>query len=92
MNLTAQFCLYVASLQHHSSSSDILHLKRFLTESLSIRFELEIVDVLKDPARAVRDGVLATPTLVRVAPPPPARIIGDYTDRIRVLAALELGS
>jgi circadian clock protein KaiB len=52
--------------------------------------DIEIIDVFADPDRAESDRVIATPTLVRVAPPPVRRIIGDLTDKYRTLAALGL--
>lgn len=39
--------------------------------------DLEVIDVLKAPARAIEDGVFVTPTLIRVEPGPSARLIGD---------------
>lgn len=49
---------------------------------------LEIVDVLDDPVRALTDGILVTPTLVKIAPSPVCRIIGNLSDARRVLALL----
>jgi circadian clock protein KaiB len=51
-------------------------------------FELEIVDVLQDPRRALDDGVLVTPTLVRLSPLPAVKIVGDLNEREQVLSAL----
>jgi circadian clock protein KaiB len=53
---------------------------------------VEIIDVLRDPERGLRDRVLATPTLVRVAPPPERRVIGGLRDCGAVLAELGLGA
>jgi circadian clock protein KaiB len=53
---------------------------------------LEIVDVLTDPAQAERDRVLATPTLVRLEPPPLVRLIGGLRDADFVMEALHLNS
>ena len=53
------------------------------------RVVLEVVDVLRDPERGLREGVVVTPTLVKVAPAPERRIIGNLQD-LRVLRA-ELG-
>ena len=50
--------------------------------------DLEIVDVLKEPLRALTDDVLVTPTLIKLAPGPRVRVIGDLSDAARVLAAL----
>lgn len=52
------------------------------------RFELEIVDVLQEPLRALADEVLVTPTLLRLAPTPRVQVVGDLSDAAVVLAAL----
>jgi circadian clock protein KaiB len=49
---------------------------------------VELVDVLEDPQRALRDAVLVTPTLIRVAPAPERRVIGNLHDRSILLAGL----
>ena len=46
--------------------------------------------MLEDPEAAERDRVLATPTLIKALPPPLRRIIGDLSDRAKVLLALEV--
>jgi circadian clock protein KaiB len=53
--------------------------------------ELEIIDVLEAPWRALQDGVLVTPTLLRIFPNPKVRIIGDLSERAHVLVALNMG-
>jgi circadian clock protein KaiB len=50
--------------------------------------DLEIIDVLKDPSRALADGILVTPTLVKLSPRPVLRVIGNLSDTQQVLAAL----
>jgi circadian clock protein KaiB len=52
------------------------------------RHDLTIVDLYQEPAAARREQVVATPTLVKSAPVPLRRLIGDLTDEARVLAAL----
>lgn len=51
---------------------------------------LEIVDCLREPTRALQDGVLVTPTLVRLSPQPTVMVVGTLGDRGRVIAALDL--
>ena len=51
---------------------------------------LEIVDCLQEPLRTLREGVLVTPTLVRLQPEPSQTIIGSLSDAGRVLEALGL--
>jgi circadian clock protein KaiB len=53
-------------------------------------FEIEIVDVLVEPQRALQDHVLVTPTLVKLAPPPTVQIAGDLSQAYRVVYALGL--
>lgn len=61
-----------------------------LRESMPDVVELEIVDVLEDPAAAEEARVLTTPTLDRVEPWPTRRIIGDLGDLDRITETLEL--
>lgn len=51
---------------------------------------VEVVDVFQEPLRPLLDGVLVTPTLVRVSPGPPRKILGDLSDTRAVVAALGL--
>jgi len=53
---------------------------------------LEIVDIYQQPELAVQNQVVAAPTLVKLAPLPLRRIIGDLSDEARVLHALNLPS
>ena len=56
------------------------------------RFELGIIDVLEQPELAHRDGILATPTLVKAQPGPACRIVGDLSNTEKVLAGLGVES
>lgn len=50
--------------------------------------ELEIVDVLERPERALADDVLVTPTLLKLAPRPACRIVGNLSNTHQVLSSL----
>ncbi len=63
---------------------------RALLEELGRKADLEVVDVLSDPRRGLRDGILVTPTLIKVTPAPEARVLGSLRDRTVLLAALGL--
>lgn len=52
------------------------------------RYRLEVVDFLREPQRALNDGVVVTPTLVKLSPPPVSRIIGTLRELPKVMAAL----
>ncbi len=51
-------------------------------------YTLEVVDVLTSPEKAVRDGVLVTPTLMKLAPNPIQRLVGNLSDSARLLLLL----
>jgi circadian clock protein KaiB len=52
-------------------------------------YQITIIDILKDPLRALDDGILVTPTLIRLAAPS-RRVIGDLSDHEQVLYTLGL--
>lgn len=68
----------------------IENLNRICKADLDGRYELEIVDVLEHPQRAEDERILATPTLIKQLPPPLRRVIGDLSDKEKVLLGLEV--
>lgn len=59
-------------------------------ERLAGRYGLTVIDVLEEPERAEHAKILATPTLLRRAPGPEVRVIGDLTLTRYVLAILDI--
>jgi len=55
------------------------------------RHQLEVIDLYQYPEAAAREQIIAAPTLVKLMPAPLRRIIGDLSDRQRVLTSLGLG-
>ena len=53
-------------------------------------YELEIIDVQQFPQLAEDEKILATPTLIKQLPPPLRRVIGDLSDKDKVLFGLEV--
>jgi circadian clock protein KaiB len=84
-----KFRLYVAGNSSNSAQAKA-NLQAFCSEHLPERHQIEIVDVLVEPKRALTDGVLLTPTLVKVSPDPIRKIIGTLTQRPSLMAALGL--
>lgn len=72
------------------SYAAIRHIEAIAKAHLADRYELEFIDVLKDPARAERDKIMATPTLVREAPTPRKKIMGEFANHGAVVMALEI--
>jgi circadian clock protein KaiB len=78
--------LYVAG-QSPNSMRAIANCRAICDEHFASGHELEIVDLLEHPERALADGVIVTPTLLKLLPPP-IRVIGNLSDREQVLLAL----
>ncbi|MGD1865743.1 MAG: circadian clock protein KaiB [Phormidesmis sp.] len=81
--------LYVAG-NTPSSTKALRTLNTILEEEFQGVYALKVIDVLKNPQLAEEDKILATPTLAKILPPPVRKIIGDLSDRERVLIGLDL--
>ena len=51
---------------------------------------IEVIDILKEPMRALADAILVTPTVVKISPAPEQQIIGNLSEEAEVLRALGL--
>ena len=71
-----------------NSVQAIVNLKAICREYLDHTHSLEIIDTLEDPLRALAEGVLITPTLIKVAPKPATKVVGNLSAKSAVLLAL----
>lgn len=81
--------LYVAGTSMKAVAA-ITNLRAVCDTHLAGRYDLEIIDIMENPDAAERDRVVALPTLVRRAPLPVRKIIGDLSDENRVITALDV--
>ncbi len=81
--------LYVTG-QTPNSVRAITNLKEILQNDLKGLYTLKVIDVLKNPQLAEDEKILATPTLSKILPPPVSRIIGDLSDKEKILVGLDL--
>jgi circadian clock protein KaiB len=81
--------LYVAG-QTPKSITALANLKTICEEHLAGRYRIEVIDLLQQPQLAAGDQILAVPTLVRRLPEPLKKIIGNLSDKERVLVGLDL--
>lgn len=86
-----RFRLYVAG-QSPRSLYALANLRSLCERHLPGRYEIEIVDLVGQPALARRDDILAIPTVVRAQPEPVRRIIGDLSDADRAMTGLGLAT
>ena len=79
--------LYVAGRAPNSLRA-IANVTAICREHFASSHELEVVDLLEHPQRALEDGILVTPTLLKLVPLPVQRVIGDLSDTSQVLLIL----
>lgn len=83
------FTLYVAGRTPRSLQA-VANLDRLGKERLAGEYDLTVIDVSDEPARAEAARILTTPTLVKEAPGQARRVTGDLSDAERVFIALGL--
>jgi circadian clock protein KaiB len=72
------------------SERALVNLQEICERQFPGQYELEVIDIIEQPQAADDDRIIATPTLIRVLPPPLRRVIGDLSDREKVLLGLDL--
>jgi circadian clock protein KaiB len=81
--------LYITGASPRAETA-FANLRRICEEDLHGEYALDIIDVLEHPEAAESDRILATPTLIKQLPPPLRRVIGDLSDKEKVLFGLEV--
>ncbi len=81
--------LYVAG-QTTKSVTAFKNLKLICEEELEGNYVIEVIDLVQNPKLSRDDQILAVPTLVRKLPVPVRKIIGDLSNKERVLVGLDL--
>lgn len=81
--------LYVAGMTPRSARA-IANIKEICEEHLKGLYGLEVIDIYQQPVLAAGDQIIAVPTLLKKLPLPLRRLIGDLSDRERVLIGLDL--
>ena len=81
--------LYVAGKTPRALTA-LENLNRICEEHLAGKYSIEVIDLLKNPQLARGDQIIAVPTLVRKLPKPVRKIIGDLSNKEKVLVGLDL--
>ncbi len=81
--------LYITG-QTPRSERAVRNLQQICERELAGRYEIQIIDVLERPQLAEDERIMATPTLIKELPLPLRRIIGDLSDKEKVLLGLDL--
>lgn len=81
--------LYITGTTNRSVLA-LTNLKKICEEYLEGRYELEVIDLYKKPSLAKGDQIIAAPTLIKKLPLPFRRIIGDMSNKEKVLLGLDI--
>ena len=73
-----------------NSIKAIGNLKKICEEELAGEYEMKVVDILKEPTLAREDKIIATPTAVKALPLPIRKVIGDLSQKEKILLGLDL--
>jgi len=84
-----QLRLYVAG-QTPRSIAALANLKQVCEERVAGKYQIEVIDLLKKPQLASGDQILAVPTLVKRLPQPIRKIIGDLSNKEKLLIGLDI--
>lgn len=84
-----KFMLFVSGMSVKSGHA-IENLRRICDKYLADNYELEIIDISRDKEQAVIHQIVAIPTLIKINPEPKRIILGDLSDKEKVLRILNI--
>ena len=88
-DLTYVLTLYVTATTPRSTKA-IANIRKLCDQYLTGRYDLDIVDISRDPEMARSDQLIAAPTLIKRLPLPLRRFIGDMSDTNRLKVGLDI--
>lgn len=81
--------LYVTGSSNRSLRA-VYNLKKLCEEYLPDDYDLEVIDIYKDPAAAREAQIIAAPTLVKKLPQPIRKFVGDMSNTQKILVGLDV--
>jgi circadian clock protein KaiB len=81
--------LFITGMTSRSARA-VDNLQAICDEHLEGRYDLEVIDIYQQPALTKGEQIIAAPTLIKKLPLPMRRLIGDLSNRQRVLLGLDL--
>ncbi|MFP4129915.1 MAG: circadian clock KaiB family protein [Halorhodospira sp.] len=83
--------LYIAG-RTPAADRAIRNLEQLLEDAYGdeVGYDLQVIDILERPQLAEDERILATPVVIKELPPPVRRVVGDLSERDKVLIGLDL--
>jgi circadian clock protein KaiB len=81
--------LYVTGMTPRAQDA-IRNIRKICEEELKGRYDLEVIDIYQQPELAKKEQILAAPTLIRKLPLPLRKLVGDMSNKQKVIVGLEL--
>lgn len=81
--------LYVTGMTPRSINA-IENIRKICEENLKGRYDLEVIDIYKQPEYAKKEQLLAAPTLIKKLPLPLRKFIGDMSNKEQIIVGLDL--
>jgi circadian clock protein KaiB len=84
-----KLCLYIAG---HTAKAQraIANLQKIAAEELQGKYTIEIIDLLEHPQLAEGEQIIAVPTLIKKLPAPLRILVGNLSDKVKVLVGLNI--
>jgi len=81
--------LYITGASPNSAKA-VINIKKICEEFLKNRYKLEVIDIYQQPLLAAPEQIIALPLLIKSFPLPAKRLIGNMSDKDKVLKGLDL--
>jgi circadian clock protein KaiB len=81
--------LYITGMTPRSQEA-LRNINKVFKENVDGNYELEVIDIYQQPTLAKGDQIIAVPTLVKKLPLPVRRLIGDLSQKDRIILGLDL--
>jgi circadian clock protein KaiB len=81
--------LYITGTTTRAAQA-VASIRQLCDAHLSGRYDLEVIDIYQQPAAASKDQIIAAPTLIKEEPAPSRRVVGNLTDKEKILLSLDI--
>ena len=81
--------LYITGTSPRSTAA-VANIRALCEDYLKGKYDLVVIDIYQQPRQAMAAQIIAVPTLVKKSPRPPRRLVGNLSDRDKVLVGLDL--